>query len=106
MILNRFCTKENRPELSVIFNGVPKSQQNAFEQDVRDGVFDTEVDFALSRSVLSNTLYQSAFLDLKARPTNDRPVNRLAAYSARGPFSNDLKRRLAMISSEILQSLK
>lgn len=105
MILKRFCPEEHRPGVSVLFNGVPKSQQNSFESDARDGAFDQDVDFALSASLLKNTLYQSAYLDLKSGNATDNPLDRLAAYSARGPFATDLRRRLGMISDEIMSQL-
>ena len=101
MILNRFCPGDARPEVSVIFNGVPKSQQHRFETDVRDGIYNSEVGYELSESVLTHALYQSAFLDVKAHPIEDNPTGRLAAYNARGPFGSDLKRRLGEISNEL-----
>lgn len=106
MILKRFCKEEDRPSVSVLFNGVPKSQQNQFEQDARDGVYDKDVDFLLSKALLSSALYQSAHLDLKSDIAHENPVTRLAAYSARGPFANDLRRRLTMITQEILAALE
>lgn len=102
MILKRFCTAETRPEVSVLFNGVPKSQPNEFERDARDGVYDNDVDFVLSDKLLSGALYQTPFLDLKSDARIEKTVARLAAYSARGPFANDLRRRLAIISNEIM----
>ena len=106
MILQRFCTGETRPGVSVLFNGVPKSQQNEFEADARDGAFDAEVAFKLSDCLLSNALYQTAYLDLKSGHATENPLERLAAYSARGPFAADLRRRLGMISTEILETVK
>ncbi len=105
MLLHRFCAPGDRPDVSVLFNGVPKSQQNQFEQDARDGAFDDDVAFALSEKLMTSTLYESAYLDIKADTAHDKPVTRLAAYSARGPFASDLRRRLAMISNELMDRL-
>lgn len=106
MILTRFCAEEDRPEVSVLFNGVPKSQQNQFEQDARDGVYNKDVGFVLSEKLLASALYQSGHLDLKAEIAHENPVGRLAAYSARGPFANDLRRRLAMITRELKEAIE
>lgn len=100
MILNRFAPENNRPDLSVIFNGVPKSQQNRFETDARDGLYDREVGFALSKSILSSALYQSSYLELKSAADPDAPLSRLAIRSAKGPFASDLKGRLSEIVHE------
>ncbi len=105
MILQRFCPNAERPGVSVLFNGVPKSQQNTFETDARDGAYNNEVAFSLSEALLTNTLYQSSYLDLKTSQVEDEPLNRLAAYSAKGPFATDLKRRLGMISEEIMEKV-
>lgn len=106
MILTRFCAPANRPDVSVLFNGVPKSQQNRFETDARDGMYDKDGGFPLSECLLENTLYQTAFLDLKTTTAQDKPVTRLAAYSAKGPFANDLRRRLGEIGNELFDRLK
>lgn len=101
MILRRFSPGDARPDVSVIFNGVPKSQQNRFEEDARDAVYDREVGFNLSKALLTNTLYQSSFLGLKTPPDGVDPASRLAVRSARGAFSADLKRRLSEIAMEL-----
>ena len=105
MILKRFSVEDERPGVSVLFNGVPKSQQNQFEQDARDGIFDEDVDFELSKVLIASALYETAYLDLKSSVALDNPVARLAAYSARGPFAADLRRRLSMITNEIIASV-
>lgn len=105
MILRRFSTDETRPDVSVLFNGVPKSQQNQFERDARDGIYDKEVGFDLTETLLSNALYHTAYLDLKSGQALRNPVDRLAVNSARGPFASDLKRRLGEIATEFFNRL-
>lgn len=106
MILKRFTKDDHRPDVHVLFNGVPKSQQNAFERDARDGLFDAGVGFELSTALLSETLYQSAYLDLKATAPDEDPTSRLATNSARGPFALDLRRRLSAVSLEVFERLR
>ncbi len=105
MILTRFTTDETRPDVSVLFNGVPKSQQNQFETDARDGIYDADVGFSLSKALLSNALYHTAYLDLKSGNALNNPVERLAVNGARGPFAADLKRRLGEIANEFADRL-
>lgn len=61
-----------RPDLSVLFNAVRRSEQSTFEADARNGAFDAVAGFPLSKALMNSALPRSRHLAVKA-PQEGQP---------------------------------
>lgn len=74
---------DERPDLAVMFNAVERREQSDFEADTRNGVFDEQVGFALSETIMSSALPRSRHFRIKVSE-EDPPIRRLLVHHGRG----------------------
>ena len=82
-VINDQTAEDQRPDLSVLFNAVERREQSDFEADTRNGVFDAQVGFDLSKSVMTSVLPRSKHFRNKF-DEDDPPIKRLIAHHGRG----------------------
>lgn len=90
-----------RPDLSVVFNNVPRREQSTFEADARNGVHDAQAGFELSRAVIGTALPQSGHLAVRP-PEEDTPLHhQLTIHHGRGGGLRGIRDALTALASEI-----
>lgn len=103
-LLNRVITDQTvpdqRPDLSVLFNAVERREQSDFEADTRNGVFDEQVGFALSKSLMAAALPRSRHFRVKVSE-DDPPIKRLLAHHGRGGGLRHVREALSSVSVEL-----
>lgn len=103
-LLNRVIkdqtTPDERPDLSVLFNAVERREQSDFEADTRNGVFDTQVDFPLSRALMSNALPRSRHFNVRVSE-EDPAIKRLLIHHGRGGGLRHVREALTALAVEL-----
>lgn len=100
-IMTRLLDEPGRAPMSVVFNGVERSQVSEIEQHARSGEFDAALSFPLSRAVLEGRLITSKFLAIREEGMEDDPLAHLAIYRASGLWAGPLKDSLNGIADEL-----
>lgn len=100
-VMQEQVSDENRPELSVMFNAVGRSEQSNFEADARNGTFDDQAGFALSKALLQNALPRSGHLVVRSPELDDAPWQQLVVHKGRGGGLKAIRHTLYGISSEL-----
>ena len=90
-----------RPELSVLFNAVSRSEQSTFEADARNGTFDEAAGFALSDALLKSALPRSKHLAVKAPAPGQPAWKQLTIHSGRGGGLKQIRESLKTIALEL-----
>lgn len=92
-----------RPALSVLFNAVGRSEQSNFEADARNGTFDGQAGFALSKALLQNALPRSGHLNVRSPEPDDAPWTQLVVHKGRGGGLKAIRETLSGICGELSQ---
>lgn len=100
-VITEHVSAEIRPELSVLFNTVARSEQSNFEADARNGVFDKAAGFALSEKLLKAALPRSGHLVVKAPMEDQPPWTQLVIHKGRGGGLKAIRQSLKTISIEL-----
>ncbi|MEL6780925.1 MAG: AAA family ATPase [Pseudomonadota bacterium] len=106
-LLNQVITNQvsdgDRPALSVLFNAVGRNEQSTFEADTRNGVYDGQAGFALSKAVMEHAVPRSGHLVVKSiDPDAPRPpYQQLVAHTGRGGGLKRIREALAAVALEV-----
>ncbi|MEM6535814.1 MAG: ParA family protein [Pseudomonadota bacterium] len=90
-----------RPHLSVIFNAVGRSEQSNFEADARNGTYDDQAGFALSKRLLQHALPKSGHLAVRAPEPGDPAWKQLLIHRGRGGGLKAIRDTLTNIATEL-----
>lgn len=90
-----------RPDVSVVFNAVGRSEQSTFEADARNGIYDERAGFALSDHLLQHALPKSGHLAVRAPQNGDAAWKQLLIHSGRGGGLRAMREVLTNIAGEI-----
>lgn len=103
-LLNRVITDQTeaaqRPALSVMFNAVERREQSDFEADARNGAFDEQVGFALSRSIMTAALPRSRHFQVRVNE-DEPPIKRLLTHHGRGGGLRHIRQALNAVATEL-----
>ncbi len=102
-VIQEQISEEKRPDLSVLFNTVGRSEQSNFEADARNGAFDEQAGFALSQSLLSSALPRSGHLVVRSPEHGSPPWKQLVIHRGRGGGLKRIRESLRGISGELKQ---
>lgn len=91
---------DQRPDLSVLFNAVERREQSDFEADTRNGVFDEQVGFALSKALMTSALPRSRHFQIKVNE-EEPPLRRLLVHHGRGGGLRHIREALSSVSVEL-----
>ncbi len=99
-VINDQTSPEQRPDLSVLFNAVERREQSDFEADTRNGVFDEQLGFALSKAVLTSALPRSRHFGIKVKE-DEPPIKRLLVHHGRGGGLRHVRDALSAVTVEL-----
>ena len=100
-VINSRIPEAIRPKLSVVFNSVPRQEQSTFEADARNGVYDAQAGFTLSRAIIGTALPRSGHLAVQP-PEEDTPLHRqLLIHHGRGGGLRAMRDALTALAGEI-----
>ncbi len=100
-VMQEQISDEKRPDLSVLFNTVGRSEQSDFEADARNGTFDDQAGFALSEVLLTNALPRSGHLVVRSPEDGELPWKQLVVHNGRGGGLKRIRESLTGIASEL-----
>ncbi|MEQ3746334.1 MAG: AAA family ATPase [Henriciella sp.] len=100
-VMNEQVSADKRPDLSVLFNAVGRSEQSNFEADARNGAFDEQAGFALSKALLSSALPRSGHLVVRSPEAGDDPWKQLVIHKGRGGGLKPIRETLRGIATEL-----
>ncbi|MEO1661027.1 MAG: AAA family ATPase [Pseudomonadota bacterium] len=100
-VIQEQISEEKRPDLSVLFNTVGRSEQSNFEADARNGAFDEQAGFALSQTLLSSALPRSGHLVVRSPELGSPPWKQLVIHHGRGGGLKRIRESLRGISGEL-----
>ena len=98
-----------RPDLSVLFNAVGRSEQSEFEADARNGVHDAKAGFKLSNTLLTHALPKSGHMAVRGPEEEDEvsePWRALLAHHGRGGGLGGIRKSLDAVSLELTQLME
>ncbi|MEM6900420.1 MAG: AAA family ATPase [Pseudomonadota bacterium] len=108
-LLNRVINDQTetsyRPYLSVLFNAVERREQSNFEADTRNGVFNDQVGFSLSETIMTGVLPRSRHFNVRVSE-EDPPEKRLLVHHGRGGGLRHVRQALATVAAELDEALK
>lgn len=99
-VINDQTAPDQRPDISVLFNAVERREQSDFEADTRNGVFDEQVGFALSKALMTAALPRSRHFQVKVSE-DDPPIRRLLAHHGRGGGLRHVREALSVVAVEL-----
>lgn len=102
-VMDEQVPRDIRPALSVVFNAVGRQEQSAFEADVRNGVFDGQAGFALSRALISSALPRSGHLVVRERDPDVPRWRQLVVHHGRGGGLRVIREALSGIAAELAE---
>lgn len=100
-VMREQISDEKRPEHSILFNTVGRSEQSNFEADARNGTFDEQAGFALSKALLTSALPRSGHLVVRSPEEGDPPWKQLVIHNGRGGGLKRIRESLTGISAEL-----
>ncbi|MEZ5945672.1 MAG: AAA family ATPase [Hyphomonas sp.] len=100
-VIQQQVAPEKRPELSVLFNAVGRSEQSTFEADARNGAFDAIAGFPLSKALMRTALPRSRHLAVKAPQEGQPAWKQLTIHSGRGGGLKPIRESLKAIALEL-----
>jgi len=100
-VMQEQISDEKRPELSVLFNTVGRSEQSDFEADARNGTFDDQAGFKLSDTLLTNALPRSGHLVVRSPEEGELPWKQLVVHNGRGGGLKRIRESLTGIATEL-----
>lgn len=100
-VMQEQVSDANRPDLSILFNTVGRSEQSNFEADARNGAFDEQAGFALSQALLTSALPRSGHLVVRSPEPGDAPWKQLVVHRGRGGGLKTIRDALNGIASEL-----
>ncbi len=105
-VMQEQVSDEKRPDLSVLFNAVGRSEQSNFEADARNGTFDELAGFALSKTLLNSALPRSGHLNVRSPEEGSAPWKQLVIHKGRGGGLKQIRETLKGIAYELKRLLE
>lgn len=99
-------SEDVRPDLSILFNSVRRSEQSPFEADARNGAFDAIVGFPLGEALLHAALPRSGHLVVHAPEEEEPAWKQLVIHNGRGGGLRAIRESLKTISLELSELVK
>ena len=100
-VMQEQVAPERRPELSILFNAVGRSEQSNFEADARNGAFDEQAGFALSKALLGTALPKSGHLVVRSPELGEAAWKQLVIHKGRGGGLKPIRETLTTIAREL-----
>lgn len=100
-VMQEQVSDANRPDLSILFNTVGRSEQSNFEADARNGAFDEQAGFALSKALLTSALPRSGHLVVRSPEPGEDPWKQLVVHRGRGGGLKRIREALNGIAAEL-----
>ncbi|MEL6860888.1 MAG: AAA family ATPase [Pseudomonadota bacterium] len=100
-VIEEQISEDKRPELSILFNTVGRSEQSNFEADARNGAFNAQAGFDLSGALLNAALPRSGHLVVRSPEPEDLPWKQLVVHNGRGGGLKRIRENLNGIASEL-----
>jgi cellulose biosynthesis protein BcsQ len=100
-VMHEQVSDEKRPELSVLFNTVGRSEQSDFEADARNGAYDDQAGFGLSKTLLASALPRSGHLAVRSPESEELPWKQLVIHQGRGGGLKRIRQNLESIATEL-----
>ena len=100
-VIQEHVAEDKRPQLSVMFNAVGRSEQSNFEAEARNGSYDDRAGFALSKAMLSHALPRSGHLVVHSPQPGDAPWQQLVIHRGRGGGLKQIRESLKAIALEL-----
>ena len=92
---------DKRPDLSVLFNAVGRSEQSSFEADARNGTYNAKAGFDLARALMRAALPRSGHLQVKAPQEGQPAWRQLTIHSGRGGGLKPIRESLKAVALEL-----
>ena len=102
-VMQEQISDEKRPNFSILFNAVGRSEQSNFEADARNGAFNAQAGFDLADALLSSALPRSGHLNVKTPEPEDAPWKQLVIHNGRGGGLKRMRETLKGIAAELKQ---
>lgn len=100
-VMQEQIAAEKRPELSILFNAVGRSEQSDFEADARNGAYDATVGFKLSEALLNTALPRSGHLVVRSPQLDEPAWKQLLIHNGRGGGLRQIRETLKAIAGEL-----
>lgn len=100
-VMREQISDEKRPDLSILFNAVGRSEQSNFEADARNGTFNAQAGFDLADALLSSALPRSGHLNVKTPDPEGAPWKQLVIHNGRGGGLKRMRETLKGIAAEL-----
>ncbi|MEO1190092.1 MAG: hypothetical protein AAFW60_13580, partial [Pseudomonadota bacterium] len=100
-VMQEQVSDEKRPDLSILFNTVARSEQSNFEADARNGAFDEQTGFNLSGALLNSALPRSGHLVVRSPEPEELPWKQLVIHQGRGGGLKRMRQTLESIAHEL-----
>lgn len=100
-VMQEQISDEKRPDLSILFNTVGRSEQTNFEADAHNGAFDEQAQFELSKTLLSSALPRSGHLVVRSPEDGSDPWKQLVIHNGRGGGLKRMRESLTGIAAEL-----
>ena len=105
-VIREQIAPEHRPDLSVMFNAVGRSEQSTFEADARNGAYNSKAGFDLAASLLRAALPRSGHLQVKAPRESEPAWKQLTIHSGRGGGLKPIRESLKTVALELKMLLE
>lgn len=108
-VVREQVSEDMRPDLSILFNSVWRSEQSEFEADARNGVYDSKAGFKLSKTLMTHALPKSGHMAVRGPEENDEvadPWRSLLAHHGRGGGLAGIRKSLEAVSLELTQLME
>jgi cellulose biosynthesis protein BcsQ len=100
-VMQEQVAPERRPAMSILFNAVGRSEQSNFEADARNGAFDEQAGFALSKALLGTALPKSGHLVVRSPELGEAAWKQLVIHKGRGGGLKPIRETLTTIAREL-----
>ena len=100
-VIREQIAPEHRPDLSVLFNAVGRSEQSTFEADARNGAYNSKAGFDLAGSLLRSALPRSGHLQVKAPREGEPAWKQLVIHAGRGGGLKPIRESLKTVALEL-----
>lgn len=100
-VIQEQISEDKRPDLSILFNAVGRSEQSNFEADARNGAFDAQAGFSMSEALLTSALPRSGHLNVRSPEPGDLPWQQMVIHNGRGGGLKRIRETLKGIAGEL-----